>query len=106
MKTKSRALKITMGRLLVIGDKGLALRKTIVPQKASHEVTKKHGAQIEAKLEKNSFRNPEARHQLALGKLGDMNYLHSHGPASRKRNSGKYAHLNPIARKYDPRNRK
>ena len=59
-----------MGRLLVIGDKGLALGDTIFRQKASHEVTKKHVAQIEAKLEKNSFRNPDARQQLALGKLG------------------------------------
>ena len=49
------ARRLTVGRLLIIGEKGRAIRRCITSQKAALEASKKRSVQNEAKTENYRF---------------------------------------------------
>ena len=64
---KCMAWNLTMGRLLIIGDEGLTLQKTIVSQKEAHQATKMHGAKT-FRNKKTSPRTPTPDKNLLKAK--------------------------------------
>ena len=47
------ARQATLGRLLIIGERGLSLQKTTTSQKAAPQTTQKHSSSLEATKENN-----------------------------------------------------
>ena len=58
------ARRLTIGRLLIIGNIVLSLQKTIVPKKAASQEAKKHESNTEEKIGKANFRNFAPRQQF------------------------------------------
>ena len=63
------ARQLTLGRLLIVGEKGLSAPKCIASKKAAYQATKKHAADTEIKHGKNSIRDTDTRLQLVKSKI-------------------------------------
>ena len=66
---KHIARQLTIGRLLIIGEKGLSIRKTIASQKDAFAATEKHSASAASKQERESYRDNSARLKLLTNKI-------------------------------------
>ena len=76
---KHIARQATLGRLLIIGEKGLSLQKTIAAPKAAFGATKIHSASTEEKQERESYRDNSARQKLTTAKIDSYEeFSHPH----------------------------
>ena len=102
MKSVSRQL--TLGRLLIVGGKGLSLQKRIAAQKADYNATEKRSAQLVANQERISYRDGETRQRHRNDKIdayGNFEQSHANLP------DGIYARMRTPSREvHGPQNQK
>ena len=81
--TLHTAIALTLGRLLIVGQKAITLQKTAISQQSAYPTAKKHDTDWKAKVGKYSFNDTntwKTYQEQKLGAFGDYAQTHANLP--------------------------